>query len=161
MPLIIDISELVEVQQQLNRLPHKVFRTEVAAKAMIKAVQPSLQVMAANTPRSTKVYVPKTGKHAGDMTYARGGFLKMAARKKMTSFQQFGQVQALVGYSKKGTKAGWRAHFTDKGFTHWKSKRYVRGKNWIKPAETLTTPIVTEIFVREIQNEVDRVLNML
>lgn len=159
--LIIDITELEEVQKQLNRLPHKIFRTEVAAKAMLNAVQPTLIALKNSTPVGSKVYVPKSGKNAGDITYARGGYLKASARKKNTAFPKFGEVQAIVGYSKKGTKAGWRAHFTDKGFTHWKSKRYVRGKNWIKPTENLTAPLVAERFVTEIQREVDKILGPL
>lgn len=159
--LIVDTKEIEEVQRQLQRLPHAVFRTEVAKRALLKAVEPTLLVMRANTPVGQKVYVPKKGKNAGDITYARGGYLKKSIRKKNTSYQKFGEVTALVGYSKKLKQAGWRAHFTDKGYTNYKSGKHFAGQNWIKPAETLTQPMVEQLFVTEVQREVDKLLGGL
>lgn len=159
--LTIDTREIDAVERELRRLPHNIFRTEVAQKALYKAAEPTLMVMSANTPRGSKVYVPKTGRGAGDITYARGGYLKQSIRKKNTNFRKFGEVQVLVGYSKKKGKAGWRAHFTDQGYTHYQSKRFIKGKNWMKPAEQSTIGIVEERFVLEIQREVDKTLGGL
>jgi hypothetical protein len=159
--LIVDTKEIEEVQRHLQRLPHAVFRTEVAKRALLKAVEPTLLVMRANTPVGSKVYVPKSGKNANDLTYARGGYLKKAIRKKNTNYQKFGEVTAIVGYSKKLKQAGWRAHFTDQGFTHYRSKKHISGQNWIKPSETLTQSLVEDLFVIEVQREVDKLFGGL
>lgn len=161
MPLIIDMLEIEEVKKQLQRLPHAIFRTEVAKNALLKAVTPTMQAIRARTPVGTKTYVPKTGKKAGDLTYARGGYLKKAIRKKETNYKRYGEVTALVGYSKKLKRAGWRAHFTDQGFTHYRSKKHISGQNWIKPAEALTQSFVEDLFVIEVQREVDKLLGGL
>lgn len=154
----IDTSELAIVQNALNRLPHKVFRTDVAQKALLIAATPMLNVMKINTPVGKKVYLPKS--KSGDITYARGGYLKIAIRKKITNYPKFGEVRVLVGYSKLPGKAGWRAHFTEHGYTS-PSGRKIPGQKFMKRSELATIKFVEDIFNREIAKEVDNYTNKL
>lgn len=154
----VDIQEVEVLQKALNQLPHQIYRTDVAKEALLIAATPMLNVMRINTPVGSKVYIPK--KKAGDLTYARGGYLKKSIRKKTTNYPKFGEVRVLVGYSKLPGKAGWRAHFTEHGYTS-RSGRKIPGQKFMKKSEMATIGFVEEIFAREIQKTIDRNIDKL
>lgn len=154
----IEASEISVVQDALQKLPHRVFRTEVALNALKKAAVPMQTVMNTLTPIGTRKYIPP--KKSGDMTYARGGQLVRSLRIKATNYPKYGQVQVLVGYSKLPGKAGWRAHFTEHGYTS-RSGRKIPGQKFMKRAENATINLVEAIFNLEIQRHVDLIVDKL
>ena len=151
----VDLKELEEVAITFKRLPHQVFETEVARKALLISAKVTEDSMRNLTPTTSKVYIPKNKN--GDTTYMRGGALKKALRRRLTMFKKFGETTVLVGYSKKSGFAGWRAHFVEYGFTT-RDGRFIKGQGFMRKAEEFTQKIVEERFVLELQKAVDKLI---
>lgn len=151
----IDITELTDLQISLKKLPHQVFETEVAKKALMSATKVTELSMKNLTPVGKKIYMPKN--KGGDLGYMRGGQLRKALRRTVTRFKQFGETTVIVGYSKKSGMAGWRAHFVEYGFTA-PNGRFIKGQGFMRKAEAFTQKIVEERFALEIQKEVDKLI---
>ena len=151
----VDLTELEEVALTFKRLPHHIFETEVAEKALLNATKVTENAMRNFTPTGAKVYIPKNKN--GDTTYMRGGALKKSIHRKLTKFKKYGETTVIVGYSKKKGLAGWRAHFVEYGFTT-RDGRFIKGQGFMRKAEDFTQKIVEEIFVNILQIEVDKTL---
>ena len=151
----VDIKELNDVMLSFKKLPSDIFEKEVTEKALMKASKITEDSMRALTPTGDKVFIPKN--KMGDTTYMRGGALRKALRRKLSKFKNFGETQVIVGYSKKSGMAGWRSHFTEYGFTT-RDGRFIKGQGFMRKAELYTQSLVDEMFVKEIQKEVDKLI---
>ena len=141
----VDVSELTELRKILDRIPATVEGVNARNRALLRASRILEQRLFQLTP---------VGPSRVQKKY--DGILADAVRAKKTAYLKPMQSQVIVGFSKSKNKAGWRAHFTEYGFTHYKSGKFIQGQKFMERAERETALEVESRFEAELQKEIDK-----
>lgn len=162
MPKKVDYSNLQKLQKKFTQKANS--KTGITTrKVLYEAVKPALERAQQLVP------VGKVGKYG--YRWGEPGKLKKSLRIRVVKDSPY-ELKALVGASRKGDNAGWRAHFQEfgpvKGGVHKRRKGATQGKQWTrkwkftpfaKPAEDQTKDLVTERLRVGVDEQLRREFN--
>lgn len=165
MKIEFDFSEVQELAEHLVKASAYFDRTKLSAvlRYSVKPVQDTMRNM---VPRSEKMFFPKSGQsskfyHAkhSQATRRNTNRLRESIRIK-TVPDRDATAKVIVGSSKKKGQAGWRAHFSDRGWTT-RNGRKIPGKNFSGRAANAVAEIVSRRFGEKASRDFNKAFALI
>lgn len=150
MKIEFDFSEVEELAEHFIKASAYFDRSKLSA-VLRYAVKPVESTMRNMAPRSEKMIFPSSGQssrfyhHKHNQARRRNtNRLRESIRIRTVSDREV-TAKVIVGASKKKGQAGWRAHFSDRGWTT-RNGRKIPGKHFSSAAASMVAHLVTQRF---------------